>query len=197
MHEVAELLDREHYIGSQCADPSFVFAWRLPGGLFGDTGEVLAAAVFAPPASYAWGRRAIELVRLVRAANLGYPLTQFIALCLKSLRQTRRYDFVIAYADPSVGHHGGVYQSGNWLYLRRSSRKVVYVAPNGRRQSQRSYDQRSRHSSGSSHWTAIKTTPKLTYIYPLTATSRRYWTARSKPYEKPSRSASGGVSAAS
>jgi hypothetical protein len=186
MGEVRPLLRRFHYIGDQCADPTLVFTWRTSGGLYGDCGDPVAAAVFAPPASFCWGKDAIELVRLVRDDSMKRPLTEFLALCWKSIRKLNKYSIVIAYADPSVGHHGGIYQSGNWLYLRRSSRKVVYVSSDGRRQSQRSFDQRtSRKNLDTATWTATRGSAKLTYLYPLTKAARRLWTPQSKPYEKP------------
>jgi len=182
--EVARLLNAHHYIGSQCADPSFTFVWRRAGGLFGDCGGPCATALFAPPASFAWGRDAIELIRLVRDTSQTPPLTAFMAECFRVLRSRKRYQFVVAYSDPAAGHHGGVYQAGNWLYIGRSSRKVVYIhKESGKRSSQRSFDQSS-YANGD--WTKSTTCRKYTYIYPLTKKARVLWSTKTLPYPKPS-----------
>lgn len=182
--DVERLLNREHYIGSQCADPSYVFVEREPGGLFGNCGEVVAAAVFAPPASFAWGK-AIELIRLVREPRYTAPLSGFLSRCAHELRLLRKWEIIVAYADPEVGHHGGVYQARSWIFVGYSSPKVVYVASNGRTMSQRSYDQRSRKVPLGSDWMKRKTGRKLTYVFPLNRIGMRRIGPRRKPYLKP------------
>lgn len=182
--DVMPLLRRHHYIGSQCADPSFVFAWLRPGGLFGDRGLPCAAALFAPPASFRWGADAIELSRLVADATDKPPLTQFLSSCVSAIRKTRRYAIVIAYADPSANHHGGIYQAASWLHVGTSSRKVVYVhKQSGKRSSQRSFDQ---SNYAAEHWRKLPSPGKYTYILPLTRKARRAWAAKAKPYPRPS-----------
>jgi len=39
---------------------------------------------------------------------------------------------VVAFADPEAGHHGGIYQAGNWIYSGRSEPSDELVI-NGRR----------------------------------------------------------------
>jgi hypothetical protein len=31
-------------------------------------------------------------------------------------RKTRSIRLIVSFADPSQGHHGGIYQAGNWVY---------------------------------------------------------------------------------
>lgn len=181
--EVVFLLNAHHYIGAQCADPSFTCVWRRPGGLFGDCGDPCAAALFAPPASFAWGDGSIELVRLVRDETEMPPLTMFVSECLSVVRQSRKYRLVIAYADPAAGHHGGIYQAGNWLYVGQSSAKVVYIhRESGKHSSQRSFAQ---SNYDASEWDKVPTGKKATYVYPLTREARRQWTRKAKTYPKP------------
>lgn len=181
--ECVPLLRAHHYIGSQCADPSLVFVWRRSGGLFGEHGAPCAAALFAPPASFAWGRYAIELTRLVRDETVMPPLTMFLGECIRDIRRAGRYRLLIAYADPSVGHHGGIYQASNWLYVGESSRKVVYVSEStGKRSSQRSFAQSNYNES---EWTKTTGARKFTYVYPLTTAMRKEWSKKSLPYPKP------------
>ena len=83
MEEVRPLLQAHHYLGGRCADPIKVFAWRRIGGLFGDTGDPIAAVLYNSPANFNFGRGAIELGRLVRAPGLGCPLSSFVAWTLR------------------------------------------------------------------------------------------------------------------
>jgi hypothetical protein len=182
--EVVRLLNENHYIGAQCADPTHVFVWREDGGLFGDSGRPVVAGVFAPSAARAWGAAAIELVRLVRTETVDAPLTMFLAECFRFLRQEGRFRLVVAYADPDAGHHGGIYQAGNWLYVGLSSAKTLYVhEATGRRSSQRSFDQS--HYSIDDGWQKRKTGRKYTYLYPLTRRERRRWIGRAISPPKP------------
>jgi len=180
--EAIRLLKSYHYIGPQCADPAFTFVWRRAGGLFGDCGEPCAAALFAPPASFAWGRDSIELIRLVRDDTEMPPLTSFLSECFRCIRERKRYEFVVAYSDPDAGHHGGIYQAGNWFYVGTSSRKIVYIHnESGRRSSQRSFDQ-SKYDR--EDWVKTTTCEKFTYLYPLTKRARKEWLPKSLPYPK-------------
>jgi len=181
--EVVGLLKSHHYIGGQCADPSFTFVWRRAGGLFGDCGEPCAAALFAPPASFAWGKDAIELIRLVRDETTMPPLSSFVSECLRFIHSKQRYGFAVAYADPDAGHHGGIYQAGSWLYIGESSKKTIYIHhESGKRSSQRSFDQ---SNYDPTDWEKTTTSRKHTYIFPLTRKARKTWKARSQPYPKP------------
>jgi len=33
---------------------------------------------------------------------------------------------VVSYADPAHGHHGGIYQAGNWVYLGRTHAEAAH-----------------------------------------------------------------------
>ena len=44
-------------------------------------------------------------------------LTQAIARSIVRLRAIENVDALISYADPNVGHHGGVYRAASWSYL--------------------------------------------------------------------------------
>lgn len=63
-----------------------------------------------------------ELQRLVLTPNCPYPASQIVSRSIKVLNTERGingllpYKVLISFADPSVGHHGGVYQSMSWLY---------------------------------------------------------------------------------
>lgn len=98
------------------------FAWRKYGGLFGDRGEPVAAAIYGQPVNRAWPTDALELQRLVRSDDLKEPLSQFLAWTVRWIRSNKSSPFVISYADSGKGHHGGIYQASGWHFVRETGR---------------------------------------------------------------------------
>lgn len=74
-----------------------------------------------------------ELVRVALRAHQA-PVSQVVA---ETLRQLKRHcpgtRLVVSFADPNEGHHGGIYQAGNWLYTGLSAPGVVYYDRSGRK----------------------------------------------------------------
>lgn len=67
-----------------------------------------------------YGLKQSEGCELVRVALREHdaPVSQIVAEALRQLKRTNPgLRLVVSYADPSHGHHGGIYQAGNWLYL--------------------------------------------------------------------------------
>lgn len=59
----------------------------------------------------------VELTR-VALTDHQVPVTQVVAASLRDLHATNPdIRVVVSYADPQQGHHGGIYQAGNWIYL--------------------------------------------------------------------------------
>lgn len=55
-----------------------------------------------------------ELVRIALASH-ATPVTRIVAVALKFLRtNSPGLRLLVSYADPSEGHHGGIYQGGGW-----------------------------------------------------------------------------------
>jgi hypothetical protein len=115
--EVRPLIVGHHY--SRCVPqmPVHVFAWREIGGLFGDAGEPVAAAVYGVPVNRAWPKDALELQRLVRSIDDLPPLSALLGASLRWLQQHDPRGFVLSYADTRHGHHGGVYQAAGFTYV--------------------------------------------------------------------------------
>jgi hypothetical protein len=60
-----------------------------------------------------------ECVELVRIALTEHdvPVSRIAALALMFLKKTNPLlRLVVSFADTSQGHHGGIYQAGNWVY---------------------------------------------------------------------------------
>jgi hypothetical protein len=47
-------------------------------------------------------------------------LTQAISYAVKEFKQLKLADALISYADPNVGHCGGIYRAASWVYLGQS-----------------------------------------------------------------------------
>ena len=63
---------------------------------------------------------ACELVRIALRKHLT-PVSKIAAIAMRFLKQNSPgLRLIISYADPLQGHHGGIYQAGNWLYCGRS-----------------------------------------------------------------------------
>jgi hypothetical protein len=96
-------------------------------GLF-RKGALVGAAVYGQPsgrgvAASMWEggdeRNTLELLRLFVMDGTGKNAeTWFMARCHRML--PAEVKLLVAYSAPGVGHHGGCYQAGNWLFLGQS-----------------------------------------------------------------------------
>tara|TARA_R110000823_G_scaffold288649_1_gene406790 strand:+ start:356 stop:1066 length:711 start_codon:yes stop_codon:yes gene_type:complete len=63
---------------------------------------------------------ACELVRIALKDHIT-PVSRISAQAIKFLkRQSAGLKLIVSYADPKQGHHGGIYQAGNWVYYGKS-----------------------------------------------------------------------------
>ena len=66
-----------------------------------------------------YGLTQTEVCELTRVALREHkaPVSQIVAECLRRLKATSPgLRLVVSFADPGQGHHGGIYQAGNWVY---------------------------------------------------------------------------------
>lgn len=71
-----------------------------------------------------WGLTNIEAAELTRVALSTHaaPVSRIVSVALGQLRSTSPgLRLVVSFADPAHGHHGGIYQAGNWIYTGRSA----------------------------------------------------------------------------
>ena len=76
-----------------------------------------------------YGLERVEACELARVALTKHkaPVTQIVAEALRQLKKVNPgLRLVISYADPRFGHHGGIYQAGNWTYVGLSGRTLEY-----------------------------------------------------------------------
>jgi hypothetical protein len=74
-----------------------------------------------------------ELVRVALTVHEA-PISRIVAIAIRLLHRSQpRLRLVVSYADPNVGHHGGIYQAGNWIYTGTSAPDAAYIDRQGRR----------------------------------------------------------------
>jgi len=120
---------------------------------------------------------------LVRIALQGHssPVSRIVAIAIKFLRvNSPGLRLVISYADPEQGHHGGIYQAGNWLYCGRSQSQSAVIY-NGKVMHKKSAMGRFGTIKG------MKKSPitwKHKYLFALDSIMQKQIMSLSKPYPK-------------
>lgn len=67
-----------------------------------------------------------ELVRVALGEHVT-PVSRIISIALKFLvKANPGLKLCVSFADPSQGHHGGIYQAGNWVYTGDSADTTEY-----------------------------------------------------------------------
>lgn len=139
---VSPIVEQRHYLRCWPAVVVARFALWL------DDWRVVGACVFALPPTQTmqrYGGMTWELARLWVDDELPRNVeTWFIGKCVRWIK-THRHDVtaLVSYADPSAGHHGGIYRAANWTYdgmtdQERKSPRCDYVA-GGRRFQRRTH----------------------------------------------------------
>lgn len=76
------------------------------------------------------GLERVEMAELARVA-LGKhkaPVTKIVAIAIRLLhQQSPGIKLIVSYADPRMGHHGGIYQGGNWVYIGQTNPDTHWV----------------------------------------------------------------------
>jgi len=195
--EIWPLVRDFHYRRRMPAIVHHAFAWRSPGGLWGDFGDPLAAVIYSQPVSRNFPPNSMELSRLVRRDDFAEQLSQLVSWSLRWLRGHTAAPFVLSYADTTHGHHGGVYQACGFVYVGQSSGgHIGYEESNGSFVHGRICNKRFNTRSVAAmaqikpNWAPIYGGPKHLYIFPLrqrlkSLLSQQGW--RSLPYPKPNR----------
>ena len=83
-------------------------------------GAVIFGTGACPQIADPFGVKRQEAAELVRVALSKHetPVSKINAICIKKLKiYCPKLRVLVSYADPEQGHHGGIYQAGNWVYL--------------------------------------------------------------------------------
>ena len=155
---------------------------------------------FVGAVMYAWGANhnlgkpfgldMTECVELVRVAMRDHraPVSQVVARTLDGLRRMNPgLRVVVSFADPHEGHHGGIYQAGNWIYLGQTAGKRE-LELNGKTLNRRAYTGQQCGKGTASkasippgaEW--VRRPGKHRYVYPLDKQMRRRVSRLAQPY---------------
>jgi hypothetical protein len=88
-----------------------------------ENGKFIGVVLFGRGATPNLGRpynlgqdECVELVRIALTKHES-PVSRIAALAMKFLhRSNPKLRLIVSFADQSQGHHGGIYQAGNWVY---------------------------------------------------------------------------------
>lgn len=136
-------------------------------------GDCTNGARYGLPRSHAMA----ELARVALTKHVS-PVSQIVALAIKKLkRQSPGLRCLISMADPAQGHHGGIYQAGNWIYTGLTKPDVMNFS-RGEWVLHRTATQR-----GSTAGLPSRKLPsKYRYLYPLDREMRKRLAEFSLPY---------------
>ena len=121
-----------------------------------------------------------ELVRVALTEHKA-TVSKIVSLAIRFLKSKNPgLQLIVSYADPEQGHHGGIYQAGNWTYrgVSSSATKVWY---NGKWSHKKTVDDAGVDQTGLKR---KKVLGKHTYLMPLDAEMRERILPLSKPYPK-------------
>lgn len=137
----------------------------------------------------------VELTRIALSKNHKTSVSKIVSIALKMLKKTQTgIRLVVSYADSAQGHHGGVYQAGNWFYV-GCSKGVASLLFNGKiwhAKALRTSFPNLKHSNGLVK--KIQSGDKHKYLMPLDDEMRAKIKPLSKPYPKRAGSAASGTS---
>jgi len=131
-----------------------------------------------------------ELVRVALSRH-ETEVTKIVAISMRKLKaQSPKLRLIVSYADTSQGHHGGIYQGGNWIYDHSAKMDALIVA--GKKVHRKTIY--SKYKTNSIDWIKKNVDPKARwlddgsvkhrYLMPLDKQMRRKIQKLAKPYPK-------------
>lgn len=135
--------------------------------------------------------KSLQMAELQRVALTKHktPVTRMLAIAISMLREKcPGIRMLISFADSSQGHHGGIYQGGNWIFTGISAQGLEFLLSDGRWVHSR--DRNDHFGRGKSLAGKLpivdkrKTAGKYRYLMPLDAEMRARILPLAKPYPK-------------
>ena len=133
-----------------------------------------------------------ECVELVRIALTKHnnAVSRIVSLAIKFLHKANpKLRLIVSFADSSQGHHGGIYQAGNWIYNGQGTSAKFYMI-RGKLTHPRSIGAKGlvQNINGARkidpNATVVEVPGKYRYLMPLDADMREHILPLSKPYPK-------------
>lgn len=192
-HQAAKYaVEHWHYSQSMPTPPVIkIGAW--------EDGKFIGCVLFSRGANKNLGSFAglsqIEVCELTRIALSKHvsPVTQIASKAMRFLHENSPgLRLIVSYADPNQGHHGGIYQAGNWLYAGETPDSYLYKDKQGRVWHQRQVSATGvkpqygelRAVAKISECEKIPQLGKHRYLYPLDRAMRRQIAPLAQPYPK-------------
>lgn len=124
----------------------------------------------------------LECVELLRVAMTTHrsQMSKIMGICLRMIaKHYPGLKAIVTYCDPSAGHHGGIYQAGNWIYLGttkpidvyKDAQGTIHHWRNARRMQKEGIPLEKMYLPG-----------KHKYIYPITKEMRAVYQSQGKPF---------------
>lgn len=157
-------------------------------------GAVVYALGAAPSIGRPFGLQQTEVCELVRVALNTHesPVTMILAKTFKLLHaRSPGLRLLVSFADSAHGHHGGIYQAGNWIYIGSKGYHVYRV--NGEDVHPKTLHSRYGKGGQSIPWlrahvdpraTRVHTPEKHKYVLPLDKRMRKRVLPLALPYPK-------------
>ena len=133
-----------------------------------------------------------ELTRVALSKHIT-PVSRIVKFALLFLKNNSPgMKLIVSFADPSEGHHGGIYQAGNWIYTGRQPPTTEYIAPDGKQWHGRMVSKDGKIKVQGKYracWRVDQCTPvekpgKHRYLMPLDDEMRAKVAPLAKPYPK-------------
>jgi hypothetical protein len=162
---------------------------RVAVGAWED-GKFIGAVVFGHGANPNIGKpydltinQCVELTRIALISSHETPVTRIVRLALGMLQKSQpNIRLIVSYADQGQGHHGGIYQGGNWVYV-GSMKGVPSLKYRGKvwhAKALRTSHPNLKHSTLEN----VAAGDKHKYLMPLDAAMRAQIAPLAKPYPK-------------
>jgi hypothetical protein len=158
-------------------------------------GVVIFSRGASPNLLKPYGLKMTEGCELTRVALREHvtPVSRIVAIAIRFLKKENPgLRLIVSFADPDRGHHGGIYQAGNWVYAGTTAGSIEYIDRNGVR-----WHSRQVSSSGfKKQFEVIRRVPKSSecekiicsgkhrYLMPLDEPMRRQVESLRKPFPK-------------
>lgn len=196
-HEAAKYAcEKWHY--SKCLPSSL--QKRVAIGAW-ENGKFIGVVVFGHGANPSIGKpygltihECVELTRIALKSGHIAPVSRIVRLALKFLSKSQPgIRLIVSYADQAQGHHGGVYQAGNWVYV-GSMKGVPSLRYKGKiwhAKALRTSYPKLKHSDPSVE--KVPAGDKHKYLMPLDEDMRKRILPLAKPYPKRATSADSGT----
>ena len=105
-------------------------------------------------------------------------LTRAISHAVKVIRHLENPDALVSYADPNVGHHGGVYRAASWIPHGQSEEVRAYRGKDGQIVARRAFHSGNRYFKKAEiealGYTELKLPGKIRYVKPLSKNAKKH-----------------------